>query len=339
MIHRTATPRKSQQQKEPITDQYKSLPNSSPSSFHKPINQNQTTEISKKKKESDMNSSAEELQSGRLFDVRDLVVVVTGGGTGIGQMMVRALVANGARKVYIVARRLDVLETTAKEAAAEPGQIVPVQADLSNKAGVEGLRKKLEADEPYIDILINNSAIGGPEFDGAVKTVAEIAASMWAAPEPEARTLLETNILGYFYVSAALLPLLGKSPGHPQIINISSNASFGRQAMVGILYSCSKAAITHLTKILATHLASTNVRVNAIAPGLFPSELTAGGSDVHNKSVLKDTMGLDIPEGRAGIDKEIAAAVLYLASKNQQYTSGSVILVDGGVLNLMPSSY
>ncbi|KAA1065622.1 hypothetical protein PGT21_005130 [Puccinia graminis f. sp. tritici] len=290
-----------------------------------------------------MNSSHEELTSGKLFDVTDLVVVITGGGTGIGQMMTRAMMANGARKVYIVGRRLDVLQTTANEfsssSSSGKGTIVPIQADLSKKSEVDGLRKKLEAEEKFIDLLINNSAIGGPEFDGNVQTVEEISSSMWSADEGAARALLETNILGYFYTSAGLLNLLGKSPNHPQIINISSNASFGRQAMVGILYSCSKAAITHLTKILATHLAHTHVRVNAIAPGLFPSELTAGDSDSKNRSELKDTMGLKIPEGRAGIDKEIACTVLYLASKNQQYTSGSVILADGGVLNLMPSSY
>ncbi|PLW20225.1 hypothetical protein PCANC_05665 [Puccinia coronata f. sp. avenae] len=287
-----------------------------------------------------MESSHQQLTSTNLFDVKDLVVVVTGGGTGIGQMMTRALIANGARKVYIVGRRLDVLETTASEyASSAPGKIIPYQADLSSKSQIDGLRKKLEAEEKYIDILINNSAIGGPQFDGSVKTVEEISESMWSADEAEANDLLQTNMLGYFYTSAALLKLLGNSKNFPQIINISSNASFARQAMVGILYSMSKAAITHLTKILATHLSSTNVRVNAIAPGLFPSELTTGCSDQQNKSALKDTMGLKIPEGRPGIDKEIACTVLFLASKHQQYTSGSVVLVDGGVLNLMPSSY
>jgi NADP-dependent 3-hydroxy acid dehydrogenase YdfG len=103
-----------------------------------------------------MESSHQQLTSTNLFDVKDLVVVVTGGGTGIGQMMTRALIANGARKVYIVGRRLDVLETTASEyASSAPGKIIPIQADLSSKSQIDGLRKKLEAEEKYIDILVS----------------------------------------------------------------------------------------------------------------------------------------------------------------------------------------
>ncbi|KAH9452220.1 hypothetical protein H4Q26_002530 [Puccinia striiformis f. sp. tritici PST-130] len=286
-----------------------------------------------------MDSTHQDLKSENLFDVKDLVVVITGGGTGIGQMMLRALIANGVKKAYIVGRRLDVLQSTASQYDSDSGRIVPVQADLSKKDQIEELRKTLEKEETYIDILINNSAIGGPPFDGSLKTAEEISSGMWGASEQEAEELLSTNVLGYYYVSAALIPLLSKSKNQPQIINISSNASFSRQAMLGILYSLSKAAITHLTKILATQLSNTNIRVNAIAPGLFPSELTAGDSNSKNQSQLDDTMGLNIPKGRPGIDKEIASTVLYLASKHQQYTSGSIVLIDGGVLNQMPSTY
>lgn len=287
-----------------------------------------------------MDSKHSELLTGNLFDVKDLIVVITCGGTGIGQMMTRALVANGSRKVYIVARRVEVLETTAKEFGDhQSAKIIPIQADLSQKTSVEDLVHQLESKEEHIDILINNAAIAGPKFDPSLKDLNQIRETLWSTDQSEAEELLRTNILGYFYTSVGLLNLLAKSPHHPQIINISSNASFARTAMVGILYSLSKASITHLTKLLATHLASTNVRVNAIAPGLFPSELTAGKSDDKNQSSLNDNMGLNIPVGRPGVDKEIASLVLYLASKNQTYTSGSVVLADGGVLNLMPSSY
>ncbi|POW02084.1 hypothetical protein PSTT_12047 [Puccinia striiformis] len=255
-----------------------------------------------------MDSTHQDLKSENLFDVKDLVVVITGGGTGIGQMMLRALIANGVKKAYI--------------------------ADLSKKDQIEELRKTGKGGNLY-----RYPPIGGPPFDGSLKTAEEISSGMWGASEQEAEELLSTNVLGYYYVSAALIPLLSKSKNQPQIINISSNASFSRQAMLGILYSLSKAAITHLTKILATQLSNTNIRVNAIAPGLFPSELTAGDSNSKNQSQLDDTMGLNIPKGRPGIDKEIASTVLYLASKHQQYTSGSIVLIDGGVLNQMPSTY
>lgn len=107
-----------------------------------------------------MESSHQELTSANLFDVKDLVIVVTGGGTGIGQMMTRALIANGAKKVYIVGRRLEVLQTTAKEfSSSAPGKIIPIQADLTNKSEIDGLRKKLEAEEKYIDILVSQRMI------------------------------------------------------------------------------------------------------------------------------------------------------------------------------------
>lgn len=152
--------------------------------------------------------------------------------------------------------------------------------------------------------------------------------------------IFQTNVLGYFYVAAAFIPLLSRSPNSPQVINVTSNAAFGRQAMAGILYSLSKAASTHLTKMLATHLSPiSTIRCNAIAPGLFPSELTAGGSDDRNKSKLDGGLeGVPIPKtmGRAGTDAEMACSVLYLASKRQTYTNGSIVFIDGGVLTYNP---
>ncbi|KAG0149484.1 hypothetical protein CROQUDRAFT_653562 [Cronartium quercuum f. sp. fusiforme G11] len=284
-----------------------------------------------------MQSSNVDLSSGKLFDVTGLTAVVTGGGTGIGLMITRALVANGIKKVYIVGRRLDVLQTTAQEYG--PDQIVPLQADLTEKDEVEKLKMEIQSKENYLDLLVNNSGISGPPFNGKATDIDSIAESLWSAKLEDAKELLHTNILGYFFTTAALLPLLGQSPNHPQVINISSNASFGRRVMAGMLYSMTKASVTHFTKLLATHLAPTKVRCNAIAPGLFPSELTAGNSDDKNLSELKDTMGIEVPLGRAGNDKEMASAVLFLASKNQLYTSGSIIQTDGGVLNIMPSSY
>ncbi|MBW0469070.1 hypothetical protein O181_008785 [Austropuccinia psidii MF-1] len=254
-------------------------------------------------------------------------------------MIVRALVANGVKRVYIVARRLETLEATAKEFAEGRGQVLPIQADVTDKSSIKELKDHLESKEKYIDILVNNAGISGPGFDSSSNTVESIAQSMWSASEEGADEVLKTNILGYFFTSAALLPLLGRSQNNPQIINISSNASFGRRTMAGMLYSMTKASINHFTKLLATQLSPTKIRCNAIAPGLYPSELTSGESDEKNLSSLQNTLGIEVPAGRPGRDKEMAAAILFLASKNQIYTSGSVILTDGGVLNLMPSSY
>ncbi|CAH7684760.1 hypothetical protein BY996DRAFT_4579550 [Phakopsora pachyrhizi] len=286
-----------------------------------------------------MDSSNDDLKASNIFDVRGLVVVVTGGGTGIGLMITRGFVSNGAKRVYIVGRRSEVLRNAAEIYQSVQGQIVPLEFDLSEKSSIERLKQEIESREESIDILINNASIIGPRHDREAQTVESIANSLWSADEDESMKVMRTNVLGYYYTSAALLPLLGKSSNNPQIINVSSLGSFSRRAMTGVIYSLTKASITHFTKLLASHLSKTNVRCNAIAPGLYPSEITSGGMDARNLSHVEGTNGVEIPAGRAGTDKEMVATILYLASKNQCYSSGSVILTDGGLLGLLPSTY
>jgi len=270
-----------------------------------------------------------------IFDVSGLVAVVTGGHTGIGLMITKALAQNGAR-VYIVGRRGDVLK---RSADVHEGDIIDVEGDVTDVESLKKAAAQIAEKEKHLDLVVANSGIGGPSFDGEAKTADAIAEQIMSTSMDEARKLLDTNVLGYFYTSGAFLSLLAKSPNSPQIITVTSNAAYGRRSMAGILYSMTKAATVHMTKMLATHLSETNVRVNSIAPGLYPSELTAGDSDDNNESSV-GTMGLPIPLGRAGTGEEMACAILYLASKRQSYSSGSILLTDGGVLaNGMPGSY
>ncbi|GAA96778.1 uncharacterized protein L969DRAFT_90705 [Mixia osmundae IAM 14324] len=276
----------------------------------------------------------------KLFDVNGLVCVISGGGTGIGLMLTQALAANGA-KVYIVGDR-----GNAEDAAVEQyngnikGKIIAVKADMRTKDSIATLVKEIESKESYVDLVIPNAGIAGPGLDPADDDAEEQGKRLFDADYDEALNLFKTNVLGYYYLSAAFIPLLSKAPGSPQIVSITSNAAFGRTSMVGPLYSASKAASVHLAKMLSTHLSKTNIRVNTIAPGLFPAELTKGDSDSKNKSQLGDsTIGLNIPRGRPGTDLEMAHAILFLASRNQTYTNGSVVMIDGGVLTQMPSTY
>ena len=94
--------------------------------------------------------------------------------------------------------------------------------------------------------------MAGPSFDGSAKDVESIASSLWSSDYTESQKLFDINVLGYYFTSAAFLPLLSKSKNSPQIVNISSNAAFGRQSMAGVLYSTTKAAVTHLTKMLVS---------------------------------------------------------------------------------------
>jgi len=283
-----------------------------------------------------------------LFDVKGLVVLITGGGTGIGLMMTLALASNGAR-VYILGRRFDVLEKTAKSHSVglpEGAAIIPIQGDVTSKDSIKATLEQIQKMEKYIDILINNSGVHGPFWMGKPRGTAEaLAASMFEDDYEEALSVLQTNVLGLYYMSAAFIPLLAKSPNHPQIINVTSMASFGRQIMPGFVYAGSKAAATHMTKILSTELRNTNIRVNGIAPGLFPSGLTTENTGEDNHSVWDDadgTYGIPVSKsagGKVGQKSDIASTVLYLANKNQQYASGAILLVDGGVMNEMPSTY
>ena len=110
--------------------------------------------------------------------------------------------------------------------------------------------------------------------------------------------------------------------------------------MNNAIYSSSKAASTHLGKMFAALLADSKIRVNVLAPGLYPSEMTAGESDNVNQSNLgKDQFGMEIPAGRAGTTPEMAATAVYMASKANTYMNGSVVMTDGGVLLKMPSVF
>lgn len=271
-----------------------------------------------------------------IFDVSGLVAVVTGGHTGIGLMITQALAQNGAR-VYIVGRRGDVLQ---KSADVHEGDIIPIEGDVTDVESLKKAAAEVASKEKHVDLVVANSGIAGPGFDGSKTSAEDLADQIMNTNIDEARKLLDTNVLGFFFTAGAFLKLLAKSPNSPQIITVTSNAAYGRKVMAGMLYSMTKAATVHMTKMLATHLAESNVRVNSIAPGLYPSELTADGSDSKNESHLDGTIGLPIPAGRAGTGEEMACTILYMASKRNAYPNGAVVLTDGGVLaGGMPGSY
>ncbi|KDE07044.1 hypothetical protein MVLG_02622 [Microbotryum lychnidis-dioicae p1A1 Lamole] len=294
-----------------------------------------------------------------LFCVKGLVALITGGGTGIGLMCARALAENGA-KVYIVGRRREVLEAAVEgfrklRATSERGggAMVPIVGDTSEKETIVRIMKEMEGREKWLDLLINNAGVSGPRCTIIDQEGAEaIGNAMFACDMEEVIKLFKINSLGYYYMSAAFLPMLNRSPNGGQIINITSNLSFGREPVAGVLYAMSKAATTHLTKLLATILKDTNVRCNEIAPGLFPSEMTEALLDQRRSNVLQNSENVNGSERpinwlkpnaartmQFGTPDDIASTVLYFASKRQRYLSGSVVMLDGGMLNRMPSSY
>jgi len=308
--------------------------------------------------------STEHLRAQRLFSVEGWVCLVTGGGTGIGLMCSQALAANGA-KVYITGRRKEVLETAAKEHSPRdgPGELIPIgPCDVTSKDDLDRLTSSLaERGEKHLNLLVCNAGISGPKADPAdapdPSSAASIRDHLWPREEPQGwASVFETNATAVYFTALAFLPLLqaampsssSPSSGGEQhardahlsssIIVISSMSGILRGAQGHFSYNVAKGATVHLARLMSAEFERTRVRVNSIAPGFFPTEMTAKESDARNKSDLPDdevrSKGLEVPAGRAGSDEEMAQACLFLA-KNR-YVNGEVLAVDGGVLNNEP---
>lgn len=250
-----------------------------------------------------------------LFDVSGKVALVTGGSRGIGEMIAEGYVANGVR-TYISARKADACDATAAR-LSEQGECISIPADLSNMDGIQLLSDEIKSREGQLDILVNNAG-------------ATWGAPIEAFPEAAWDKVMDINVKGVFFLTQALLPLLeasGSSEDPARIINIGSVDGLNVNHLPTFSYGPSKAAVHHLTRTLATHLADRKITANAIAPGPFPSKMTAG---------IEKAMGDEIREGvplkRWGEPADMVGAAIYLASKAGSYVDGIVLPVDGGII-------
>ncbi|KAI1097592.1 NAD(P)-binding protein [Jackrogersella minutella] len=288
-----------------------------------------------------------QLDVNRLFGVQDFVAVVTGGGTGIGLMAAQALSANGA-KVYITGRRKEVLENAAKShhPAKGNGQIIPIgPCDVTSKDDLEKLVVDLSKKEKYINLLVCNAGISGPKAEPEDTDADDLKARLWNNEDPEGwHASFNTNVTAVYFTTVAFLPLLQagirpKGPLEPyssSVITISSMSGIMRHAQGHFSYNTAKGATIQLTKLMSAEFQKAEIRVNSIAPGYFPSEMTAKSSDERQKSHVPPEKIQDkghVPLMRAGREEEMGMTVLYLA-KNQ-YVNGEIIAVDGGVLNVL----
>ncbi|KAI8948073.1 hypothetical protein F4801DRAFT_558560 [Xylaria longipes] len=274
-----------------------------------------------------------------LFDCKGRVALVTGGGSGIGLMITQALVANGA-KVYITGRTSEKLERVVEKYSEGKDTIIPITSDITSKDGIKKLVSEIGSKESNgLHILVNNAGISGSTFETSAKSAEEAKKNLF---DPESSTfedwtdVYRTNVAQIFFTTTAFLPLLQKasesSPGWSSaVINVTSISGLVKSSQHHFQYNASKAAANHLTRMLASELAVGNgllVRVNAIAPGVFPSEMTAGESGGDQKSALpKEKYEEKIPAGRPGRDQDMAQAVLSLVCN--QYVNAEVLVVDG----------
>ncbi|KAL4731579.1 hypothetical protein ACLX1H_000552 [Fusarium chlamydosporum] len=288
---------------------------------------------------------ASELNAGSLFNVEGLVAVVTGGATGIGLMFVKALLQNGASKVYIAGRRKEKLD----EVASSLGdRVIGVQCDVTSKTDLQNAVSQIEKDVGYINLLVCNSGIGGPQ----VKPVTpETSVEDWAKANfdtdfDEYVNTFAINTVSVWYTSMAFLGLLKKGNEKAnveqtsQIIVTSSIAAFNKKAPGGWAYGQSKAGAVHAAKQLAVALPQWNIRANCICPGLFPSEMSEPIIKMYSdESGQPGTVPTTVsPLRRMGDEKDMSGTFLYLASRAGGYCNGTVIVVDGGRLNNFPTT-
>lgn len=250
-----------------------------------------------------------------LFSIRGKVAVVTGGSRGIGLMIARAYVEAGAR-TYISSRKADVCERVAEE-LSKTGECFAIPADLGTMAGVEHLASEIAAHEPALHVLVNNAG-------------AAWGAPMEEFPEDGFDKVWNLNVKGLFFLTVRLLPQLRKaatSDDPARVINIGSIDGIRVPDLQNYPYSAAKAGVHMLTRHMAHHLVKENVTVNAIAPGLFPSQMTRF---LFENVPDPSDIGF-IPRGRAGLPEDMAGIAIFLASRAGSYLTGGVIPVDGGV--------
>ncbi|TKA61032.1 hypothetical protein B0A49_09209 [Cryomyces minteri] len=285
-------------------------------------------------------ASTRDLRVEKLFSVKDYVCVVTGGGSGIGLMATQALAANGA-KVYITGRRVEALETAAKEHSPEgSGQIIPLgPCDVTKKDDLQRIVKKLEKKEKYINLL---TGISGPKAEPDEEKASDLKAKLWDNESVEEwNTTYQTDVTAVYFSTVAFLPLLQagtEAHGHlsASVIVISSMSGIMRHAQGHFSYNTAKGGTVHLTKLMSAEFQKLGIRVNSIAPGYFPSEMTAKESGPDQKSELpaeKIQEKGHVPAQRAGSDEEMAQGIIFL-TKNM-YVNGEIIAIDGGVLNVV----
>ncbi len=252
----------------------------------------------------------------KLFDLSGKAAVITGGGTGLGEAIAKALAEAGA-SVAICGRRQEPLEKVAGEIQSSGGQAITIKTDVTQRSDVESMVSKAMEQYGKIDILVNNAGIN------IVKPFLKITEDDWDA-------VLNTNLRGNFHCCQAVgKGMIEQKSG--SIINMVS--VFGLRGFMNLApYVASKGAIVQLTKSLAIEWARFNVRVNAVAPSYIETEMTKRDIEADER-VLQYNLS-KIPMKRGGKPDELGGIAVFLASDASSFITGETVAVDGGWLAL-----
>ena len=252
------------------------------------------------------------MDTSTLFSLEGRTALVTGGSRGIGLMIAKGFLAQGA-KVYISSRKADVCDAVAEELGSN---CISLPADVSTVEGCRDLAAAYAEHESALDILVNNAgAAWGANFEDF--------------PEAGWDKVMDLNVKSPFFLTQSFHQALkgNASQSTPaKVINIASIDGLRLNPWETYSYQASKAAVINLTKRMAARLVKDNIYVTAIAPGAFASEMNRAARD-HADAVAKG-----IPNKRVGVDEDMAAAAIFLAARSGNYVIGETIAVDGGIV-------
>lgn len=255
-------------------------------------------------------------------DLEGKVVLVTGASAGIGRGLCLDLARAGCR-VVAAARRTDRLESLCEEIngppASRPVRSAAVEIDVSaGEARIEEAVRTAWSKFGRIDAVVNNAGVRGGVYSPLD----------WS--EEEWRNVMETNLTGLWLVTKHVCRLMRDANVKGSVVNISSIGGLNRgQLPGGAAYTASKAGVNAITKVMALELGVFNIRVNAIAPGLFKSEITKG---LMEKKWLSDVTKKITPlRANCTLDPALTTLIRYLIHDSTQYLTGNIFIVDAGV--------
>ncbi len=249
-----------------------------------------------------------------LFTLEGKNAIVTGASRGIGEAIARAFAHHGAT-VVLASRKQEALDAVAESINDEVGtqRAIPIACHTGKPEQIDDLFERVGSELGSLDVLVNNAATN-PFFGAAVD-----------CPSSAYDKTFEVNVKGYFVITQKAAKIMA-AQGSGSIINIASINGI-TPAPFQVVYSMTKAAVINMTRGFAKELGSQGVRVNAIAPGLVETKFAS--ALINNPDILKMVNQMT-PMGRHAQPGEMVGAALYLASDASSYTTGAVIVCDGG---------
>ncbi len=248
-----------------------------------------------------------------MFNLKDNVVVITGASSGLGRQMARGFASMGANLV-LLARRVERLEELKNELEKENVKVLPIKCDVTSTEDIETAVSKTKEAFGKVDVLVN---CAGASKD---KGVLDMADDEWDFT-------INTDLTSVFKMTRAFGNVM-KENNYGRIINIASMYGMvGNSEIPTIAYHASKGGVVNFTRAAAAELAPFNITVNCICPGYFYTELTTEVLDTENFQKFAES---HVPMKRYGKEGELNAAAIFLAARENSYTTGVILPVDGG---------